>query len=170
MKFRHLHSQLVLASTVSIRPRRSRTKAASAARRGIKLARKPKLTEHQQREGDPPARPIDSLAPLAGRVGVRGKPPSRKDRSVAGQERKARGAGTTVAARSDASGIRVMVTHPKPATWRLQVRPPRADWPVLRRLRLSRPALDRRTRWRPARGPPRRRASATASSAPLVIA
>src|SRR6516162_9130227 len=67
MKFRHLHSQLVLASTVSIRPRRSRTKAASAARRGIKLARKPKLTEHQQREGDPPARPIDSLAPLAGR-------------------------------------------------------------------------------------------------------
>jgi len=72
---------------------------------------------------------------------VRGKPPSRKDSGVAGQGPKAHGPGTIVAARSHARGIRVMVTHPRPATWRLQVPPPRADWPVLRRLRLSRTRL-----------------------------
>ena len=74
------------------------------------------------------------------RAGVRGTL-RQKDGGVAEQGPTAHGPGRIVAARPHAGRIRVVDTHSQPATGRLQIRPPGAHRPVLRRFRLSRPAL-----------------------------
>src|SRR2546426_7766751 len=86
------------------------------------------------------------------RAGVRAEPLKQKVRDVAGQGSKARCACAIVAALTHASRVRVVDTPSRPATRRLQVRPPGADRSILGRLRLPRAALYYRTRWRSALG------------------
>ena len=102
------------------------------------------------------------------RAGVRGTL-RQKDGGVAGQGPPAHCPGRIVAARPHAGRIRVVDTHSQPATGRLQIRPPGAHRPVLRRFRLSRPALDCRARWRRARGTPQGQAARQRAVHPMAF-